>query len=407
MSASPDKVSVAVPRSASPVWGILTLIVLVAGPLALSILNLIFYPVSTMGGLGVRYWLLPWMVFTWLFIAGVRYVKYAYGLKTMSASFQYLLAAMIGLQRPTGVIRSGKAQVGDGTTENPIFAIGGPGYLLVETGNVALLENYAGRVRVIGPGRHYVTHLERFKEAASLEERLANVEKISAISKDGIEVVASSVQYRYCLFRGLPPDNLEERTPQTIYRYTEDAVKNMVYNRNMTATEILPWHHGVNHSVDTAIVDYIRLHQVDQIIVGGLQGSDPRSEIYQQLKSKGTRERFMDRGAELIWIDIGYLGVPDKQVMEQRILNWQTRLMSDANVVRAYGEAQRIEYQEKGKAEAQVDMINAMIKALEDLEKEGIPRQQLRTLYLARLGQLLETTLGRPALSPGEELLYQ
>jgi hypothetical protein len=403
MNDNPVKVSVAVPRSPTSIWGSFIFILLLAGLLSLSILNFVFYPVSTLGGLGARYWLLPWIVFVWILLAGVRYVKQAYDLRTSQAGLEYLLAATLGLDRPRLLISEGQAVVRDEGKENPLYLIGGPGYLIIETGNVALLENYAGRVRVVGSGRNYVSHLETLKEAMSLDERSATVEKITAHSKDGIEVVATNIRYRYCLYSDLPSGRSAGRTLENPYPYSEEAVINAVYNRNMTATEILPWHHGVNYNIDTAIVDYIRRHQVDQITTGSDQGNDSRAEIYKQLRSKSARERLKERGAELIWIDIGYLGNPDKQVMEQRVSNWQTKWMGDANVVRAYGEAQRIESQVKGRAEAQVDMIISMVKALEELENEGVPRQNLRTIYLARLSQLLESSLTKPALSPGDE----
>jgi hypothetical protein len=82
-----------------------------------------------------------------------------------------------------------------------IEAIGGPGYLYILPGNVVLVEGLDGQIRVLGAGRHFITCLERVKEVFSLEERYAQVEKIAAPSRDGLEVVARDIRYRYQLIQ--------------------------------------------------------------------------------------------------------------------------------------------------------------------------------------------------------------
>lgn len=95
--------------------------------------------------------------------------------------------------------------------------------------------------------------------------------------------------------------------------------------------------------------------------------------------------------------------LPEKQVAEQRVSTWQTRWAGNANLVRAYGEAQRLAYQELGRAEAQAELLMSIVHALEDMEKQGDSRQHLRKIVLARIAGLLDAMRAQVALPEGEK----
>jgi len=168
-------------------------------------LNFVLYRSSTMGGLGLRYFILPVIVSLLLFVAGVSFVWYLYRLEGLGHGFSYLLASAVGIGYASLGVSEGKAQIEKPGMINPIIRIGGPGYLIVHPGSVVLLEDYAGSIRVLGAGQHFIGPTETIKEMLTLEEQKALVEKMSATTRDGIEVVARDVQYRYRLDRGLAP----------------------------------------------------------------------------------------------------------------------------------------------------------------------------------------------------------
>jgi hypothetical protein len=65
--------------------------------------------------------------------------------------------------------------------------------------------------------------------------------------------------------------------------------------------------------------------------------------------------------------------------------------MGDARLTRSYGEAQRLAYQEIGRAEAQAELLISIMHALSDANlRSGGTRQGLRDLILVRTAQLLE-----------------
>jgi len=358
--------------------------------------NFFFYRFTTMPGSGVRYLIAPWLLWVVLILVGVSYVQLSFGFLNLTSALNYFLACMFGMQVPVLVISDGKAQTKEGQ-EQTILKVGGPGFLVIQAGNVVLLEDLSGKVRVVGAGRHFISRLESVKEIASLDERFAHIEQLSATTKDGIEIVVHDIRYRYRLSDGSDSNGEASRQSDKLFSFSEEAVIQMAYNRTLAPNGISSWHQGVNQVVDSVITDYIRQHPVDYVTAPKTQGIDARGDIYREFYSQSGRNRFREKGAELIWIDIGHFETPEKSVIEQRVNTWQARWLGNANVVRASGEAQRTASQELGRAEAQAEMLKNIVHSLESVGEPGEVRQQnVRALYLARIAQLLDAMSTQP-----------
>jgi regulator of protease activity HflC (stomatin/prohibitin superfamily) len=382
--------------------GVIWLLIILAATTVFTLLEVVLFPLSALPGPAWRYWLAPLATLVYLLLVGARFVRASYSLASLRNGFRYLLASLFSLNHPILVIAEGKAQLDKLSEQNLIQAIGGPGYLHIQPGNVVLLESLDGKLRVLGAGRHFITRLERVKEVLSLEERFAQVDKIAATSRDGIEVVARDIRYRYRLDPGASAGQGLGRTPENPYPYSEQAVIQAVYNRNMSEAGLGEWHTAVNSVVESLIADYIRQNLVDHLTAPILEGEDPRGEIHRRFLSESGSARFAEKGAELLWIDIGHFETPEKQVAEQRVNTWQARWRGNANVIRAYGESQRLAYEEIGRAEAQAEMLMSIVHGLEDVAARGESRQKIRALYLARIAQLLDAMGKQQALPPGE-----
>ncbi len=373
----------------SPTWGLVRLVMIGASLIAYLALVILLYFASNMEGLGVRYWLVPPLVFAGVMLGSVRFIKYAYALPTMQLATQYLLAVAFGMSYPALVISDGKKQISE-KSHNLIDLVGGPGYLIIQPGNVVVLENLKGYPRVLGPGRHLISRLESIKEIASLEEQNAQVEKMSGVTKDGIPVDVKDVRYRYRLLRSEATQHAPVFAPINLYSFSEEGVLNMAYNRSVNANGVTSWHFNVNSQIDTAVGDFIQQHSIDYITAPVSYGHDPRHELYERIQHGSVKGNLRARGAELMWIDIGHFEIPDKQVGEQRSSTWQAKWIGDAHVVRAYGESKLLTYQEMGRAEAQTEMLMSIVHALQDVGAESDSRQHLRKVTLARIASLLD-----------------
>lgn len=390
-------------RQLSPgVMGMLWLLVLVAATAVFALLDVVLFRLSTLPGMSWRYWLIPPVILVFLLLTGARFTRVAYSLGDLSSGWRSLMASLFSFDLPILVIADGKPLIDSLGEPNLIQSIGGPGYLHIHPGNVVLLEGLDGQLRVLGAGRHFITRLERVKEVFSLEERYAQVETIAATSRDGLEVVARDIRYRYRLDSGRQGDVGLGRTPENPYPYSEQAVIQAVYNRTLDTSGLGEWHTGVNAVVESLIADYIRQNLVDHLTAPIIDSEDPRGRIRKQFFSDDGRARFREKGVELLWIDIGHFETLEKEVAEQRVNTWQARWMGNATIMRAYGESQRLAYEEMGRAEAQAEMLMSIVHGLEDVAAKGEPRQNIRALYLARIAQLLEVMGKQQSLPPGE-----
>jgi hypothetical protein len=273
-------------------------------------------------------------------------------------------------------------------TENLLFKIGGPGILRIQAGNVALVEHYGGSMRVLGPGRYLLSRYETIKEFTSLDERFKRIDELTAYSKDGIKVAVRDVSYRYRMAN--LGTLLQGKGPHSLFEFSEEAVIQMVYNRAISERGAGTWEESVNGVVRSILSDFIRMHPVDYLTAPKAQGADPRAEIKAEFQSPSGQRKFRQKGAVLIWIDIGHFETPEELVSRQRVNTWQARLQGSANMERATGEAQRIAYQEMGRAEAQADILMSILDSLESINKPGEARQNMRALYLARIAQMLD-----------------
>ncbi len=348
------------------------------------LVNLVFYQFTIIPGFGWRYLLIPPIVFFFVLWLGVRYINQVYDLKNMPQALIYLLACLFGLRYPTLSIGDGKALVDD-HEENLVLKIGGPASLIIQPGNVALIENYSGTVRVFGPGTHLITRLETIKEVVSLDERYRPVEKLTARSKDGIEVNAKDIRYRYRIASERTQGENSQPAAAKLFEYSEDAVIRMVYNRVQSSSGLVKWEDGVNSIVETIITDFIRQHHVDYLTAPRVQGIDPRAEIYAQFNSESGKKKFLDLGAELIWIDIGHFETTEKSVAMQRVSTWQARWAENPLTLQDFSNVAEI-----GKAEAGRDLIIRVAQCLDQVIQLGEPREKIRTLVLARISQLLD-----------------
>ena len=374
----------------------LRLFIIIVMLLLWTIGNNFFYRYTILPGRGIRFLLAPWVLWVVLVLISILYIQISFGLPSLKSALRYFFACMFGMQMPVLVIGDSKAQTDLGQ-EHIILKVGGPGYLVIQTGNVVLLEDLSGKLRVVGAGRHFISRLESVKEIASLEERFAHIEKLSATTKDGIEIVVRDIRYRYRLC-GDPNANSDAgRQSEKVFSFSEEAVIQMTYNRTLAPNGIGTWHMGVNQVVDTVISDYIRQHPVDSITAPQTQGIDARGDIYREFYSQSGRNRFREKGAELIWIDIGHFETPEKTVIEQRLSTWQARWLGNANLVRASGETQRTASLELGRAEAQAELLKNIVHSLESVGAPGEVRQQnMRALYLARIAKLLDAMSTHP-----------
>ena len=332
------------------------------------------------------------------FILALRYLSDLYDLDELFPLFRYLFSSAFGIRYPRITVDHGQLEMPDGRLCT-LDKIGGPGLLIVRPGNLVLTERLWGPAEVYATGRHFIPRFERIKQVIDLAEQEAQIPEIRATTKDGIPMLVSGVRFR---FRVWAPQE-HRRSLEDPYPYSRRSIYHLAYSRSVTDSGQTGWADSVKLAVESVISDYINSHQIDHLTAPQLKeltgaapvnpGEDARDEIHRAMFSASTRQKLKGYGAELIWCEIGHIRPADSEVERLPLLLWQTNWIGNANIIRAYGEAQRIAYQELARAEAQAELLISIVHALDDIGLEAGPDQQkhnLRNLILVRTAQILE-----------------
>lgn len=335
-----------------------------------------------------RYLLAPVGASFFAILIGALYVQDIYELRKYRGALRYVVASMFGLKYPSLEIRDGKKQIRTGD-ENLLDKIGGPGNVIIRPGNAVLFERLTNPSAVRAEGPHFISRFEMIKEIVDLKDQHGYLEKISAVTKDGVVVNARDIHFNYRLWAGHRLAGESGRTQENPYPYSVRAVRNLAYNRSVTSRGLTSWADSVRIYFEGEIQNYIRRRQLDQVTSPRTAGTDPRSEIHRLYEKAEFRNRFRHIGAELLWYGIGHLDVENPLVNDQRVETWQAGWRGDAEVITAYSEALKKVYKEQGRAEAQAEILLAIIQALRDANiQPGQPDMQ--KVFLVRVAQFLE-----------------
>lgn len=351
-----------------------------------------------------RYFVAFMAAITIAFLVGGRYVQDIYELTSLKKGLRYVVTSVFGLLRyPRLEISEGKMQVRPDEL-NTLKEIGGPGFVIIRPGNLVLFERLRSPAAVRSAGIHFISRFETIKDVVPLEEQDGVWPESSAITKDGIEVKVKDIRFRYRLYPGRRYGGFVSRTWEEPYPYSPQSVKNYAYNRTIDEAGVInSWFNSVRFVVDNAITDYINEHTIDDLTAPGKTNDDPRGKIKRSMNSKLARQRLKDLGAELLWCDIGHFEITDKRISAQRLETWQMKWAGKAELIRAEGEARRLTYQERGRAEGQAELLQSIARSLDELGLEkNQARSRLRSIVLMRTAQILEAMTAQYRLPGGD-----
>ena len=338
----------------------------------------------------LRFILVPVTAFTIAMLVGAHYVQDIYELDSYWIGMRYLLACIFGIGYPRLQIDEGHKMVRPGEV-NTLAMIGGPGYVMIRPGNAVLFEHLTHPSNVLAAGWHFISRFESIKEIVDLNDQHGYIEKVTAMTKDGILVNVHDVHFRYRLWGSRKEGGATGRSPENPYPFSTQAVNSLVYNRAVRGDGLTTWNAAVQLVVEGAILDFIRGNQVDAVTAPAASNDDPRKKIRQKLLSTETRGRLKDIGAELIWFDIGHFSL-EKPIEDQRIETWGADWVGDARVIQAYGDAQRQVYQELGRAMAQAELVMSITSSFDKWDiPEDQKREAISNIFLIRAAQVLES----------------
>jgi hypothetical protein len=283
--------------------------------IALNVTSYFFSPSALMH-------ILPIIAGLWLGIRiGSHYLADLYEPGSFSNVNRYLRSALWGLHYETIQIRSNGLDEIDAAS--PLLRIGGPGYLDIHLGFAAIVESRERQPIIYGAGnRRFIRGFERLRDVVDLRDQLRQIDKIRAVTRDGIEVYARDAQMVFRVYSGAQPRSLTNPYP-----YTNDALIRLVYNHPVTRDGVQKWDSILPDLVRQEICafvgsltleEFLALQPVpspaSQELLPQKNPAEPRSangihiprrQLTERFHTSAVRRRLRENGLELAWVGVG------------------------------------------------------------------------------------------------------
>jgi hypothetical protein len=336
-----------------------------------------------------RYMIPPLFAMIAIFISGAAYVRDIYNLKDFGVAMRYVLSSMFSIRYPTLRIDGGKMDIPAGVT-NPMEVIGGPGTVLIEPGNAVIFRKLNEASDISITQAYFLEPFEKIGSIASLEDQEGLLDDVLTVTRDGIRVKLRDVHFRYRIVPMEVDGRIINRSLESPYPYSEDAMRSMAYNLSINADGPDPWSAAVHRAVKSAITDYIMRNSIDYLTAPRTDTESPREGMRIELFSERRQASLREMGAELVWIDVGHIDIVGDEVDQQRVQAWASDFIGNTKLAQAFAEAKHLAYTDYARGEAQAEMILAITEGLAGVDLTTSTKENLRALILMKTAQVLD-----------------
>ncbi len=248
--------------------------------------------------------------------------------------------------------------------ESARIRAGGPGRFKIPIGHLAVTEHNGRFYRIIAAGSHLLDNFEHIHAVLDLRPQQRDKEDVRLQSKEGLEVTtAVSVTFR--ISTGGSP--VTQNQP---YPYDKDAVQKLAYSQvNLPGNKVGNWEGSALGTVIGILRKTVAAFSLDDLLQDAETELGAHLTIRSQVERE-AREKLRQQGIELQRVRIGRFGFPD-DVTRQHIAYWSAYWHSQAEMTRADGEALALEEMEIARAEAELEMIKAIVAGVQQARQQG------------------------------------
>jgi len=347
----------------------------------------------------LKFFFLPFLAFAMALIASARFVQDVYDLDSLLQGLRHIFTSITGLLGYVLIVDEGEIKAEKGKI-NPLQTVGGPGLVIIRPGNVVQFRQLRELTQPSTALHYYLSDFERIELPVSLEDQFGLIESARFETKDGIRVVFRNI--RYC-YRIIPEDENFKRSQSQPYSYSRDALKSYLYDRSADDREYRSWRRNISFAIDGPIRNLVSENTIDFLMAPGIDDMEVRRTIREDTLRRQPLKR---NGAELLWIDIGSIEAETfgEEINSKRLERWAVDWKGDAEVIRAYGEANRRVLMERARAVAQAEIITSIANSFELVDwKDDDEVTNLRRILLSRTAQLIERLLERNMKQDGNK----
>lgn len=340
---------------------------------------------------------LQWLVIYYLGLlsavaAAVNYIKDIYGLDTDRMPFRHFISSFFGLGVPKIHITN---RIQESDWKDMVEVIGGPAILNIEPGYAVLTETLTSPAHIYGQSKHFISRQERVQEIINLHEQEGTTSEVKAITRDGIVVIVENMKYNYRLWDPMWEDDLADQSkPLNPFPFSTEAVHNFVYSRAVAVDDQgnpkeFNWQGAAGGRVGGIIKGYISDHRLDDVIATHEHlDENPRQEIRDKAYSDDFKKSLRGMGTVLRWWDPGEFKSLER-IEEQFLSNWSVDITGNIQINKEYGHAQKLAYEELGRAEAEAELLMSIIHSLDGIRFGDDKSQNLQNLILIRIAQVI------------------
>ena len=291
--------------------------------------------------------------------------------------------------------------------ESARLRAGGPGRIIIPVGHVATTELNGRYFRTIVAGSHALNSFEYVKSILDLRPQERNNFKVRLQSGEGLEVITdASVTFR--ISSGGAP-----ATPRQPYPFDAEAIRKLAYAEiNLPEDRVSNWEGSALGTVVGILGKIVATFSLDELL------QDTQTEIGSHLTirrqvEREARAKLGDQGIELQRVRIGRFRFPEG-VTSQHLEYWSTYWDTQAELTRVDGEAVAVEELEIARAEAEMEMIQAIVAGVQQAKQQGYDGAEsvvvaLRLIEaLEKLARQSQTDVSLPdEMLPQLQLLHQ
>lgn len=262
-----------------------------------------------------------------------------------------------------------------------LLRVGGPGWVQVQSGDVAVTERNGRFYRILEPGRHLLDRFEYVHALLDLRPQTRRADDIPLTTQDGIPVHTTlSVTYR--IATGGEPATRERPFP-----FEPGAVQTVAYANTVLAEgEVAGWEGAALGKARGILTGIVAGYPLDELLAP-IGSAEPLLVIREDLRRQ-TQDGIRSMGLELVDLHVGPIKLPDP-VTDQFIDYWQSQSDAHIRLSKADGEATALEEIEMARAEAEVAMIQAILAGVQRARDTG-GGSSMRDVVALRLVEALE-----------------
>ena len=378
------------------VFAVLTQLVIHRGALPEAVMSFSFWLLVALAMIPV---IAAMALALWL---AARFVAAVYGLEGAGQGLGFILNSRLDLRAFGPWAKVEKGHLAE-KADSILSKVGGPGHLVIYNDSAVLMEKAGRLTRVEGvwetkrprragcseeekPGFPRLDAFERIYAVVDLRPK-RSVRRVSGLTRDGIRV-HWGVEIQYQIEGSQTPPT--EAIPYPISEAPILCAATGKWVCRDGANGVLDWEVRLDMEADRLLRTIVAGRRMDQLIGRTPGESGTAREEVQALLEKELRVVAPELGARILRVKLDNLEVDDA-VGQQWIGAWSARWQRWSMDWLAQADASRIYEYETAKAEAQMQMILQLTRAIQSqIANRAIPAQAMPQIVLMRLFSVLD-----------------